>query len=75
MRNSIRNIDVFEVHLVGQTDTKQKYVSSIGDMCKNSKKVIWHYVLRRDLGVLNAPALRWLWFGGHKCAALEGEGP
>ena len=37
MRNSIGNIDVFEVHLVGQTDTKQKYVFSIGEMCKNLK--------------------------------------
>ena len=37
--------------------------------------MIWNYVLRRDLGVWSAPALRWLWFGGHKCAALEGEGP
>ena len=38
MRNSIGNIDVFEVHLVGQTDTKQKYIFSIGEMCKNSEK-------------------------------------
>ena len=36
--------------------------------------VIWHYVLRRDLEVLNSPALRWLWFGAQECTAPEGEG-
>ena len=38
------------------------------------KNVIWHYVLRRDLEVLNAPALHWLWFGAQECTAPEGEG-
>ena len=36
--------------------------------------VIWHYVLRRYLEVLNSPALRWLWFGAQECTAPEGEG-
>ena len=38
------------------------------------KHVILHYVLRRDLEVLNSPALRWLWFGAQECTAPEGEG-
>ena len=42
---------------------------------KVAKIVIWNYVLRRDLVVLDAAALRWLWFGRHECTALEGEGP
>ena len=41
---------------------------------KVEKQVIWHYVLRRDLEVLNSPALRWLWFGAQECTAPEGEG-
>ena len=47
---------------------------SLETCVKVEKKVIWHYVLRRDLEVLNAPALHWLWFGAQECTALEGEG-
>ena len=36
---------------------------SLAKCVKVEKKVIWHYVLRRDLEVLNAPALHWLRFG------------
>jgi len=45
------------------------------DWCvKVEKKMIWHYVFRRVLEDLNAPALHWLWFGAQECTALEGEG-
>ena len=43
--------------------------------CRNlTRRVIWHYVFRRDLGVRGAPALRWLWFGAQETTALQGEG-
>ena len=46
------------------------------DLCVEvEKKVIWHYAFRRDLEVLNAPALHWLWFGAQEATAPEGEGP
>ena len=61
------------IWLVKQTRNKNMYFP-LEKCVRIQKNVIWHYVLRRDLGVLNAPALRWLWFGGHKCAAPEGEG-
>ena len=54
----------------------QKSVKNQLEKCvKVEKQVIWHYVLRRDLGVLNAPALRRLWFQRRQCAAPEREGP
>ena len=41
---------------------------------KLARKVIWHYVFRRDLGVRSAPALHWLWFGAQEATAQQGEG-
>ena len=75
MRVIPKEIFVFLKFILLAKHTQTKSVHFHLEKCvKVKKNVIWHYVLRRDLGGLDAPALRWLWFGGHKCVALEGEG-
>ena len=62
-------------HLVGQRNKYKNVECPLEKCVKVEKQVIWHYVLRRDLEVLNAPALRRLSFRGHEAAALQREGP
>ena len=59
---------------VSQDNNRTEKMLNFRKACKVAKKVIWHYVFRRDLGVRSAPALHWLWFGAQEATALQGEG-
>jgi hypothetical protein len=50
-------------HEVAKGKLQKNIEVPLGKCVKVIRKVIWHYVLRRDLEVLSAPALLWLWFG------------